>query len=446
MGGATHRSIGRAPWAALLAVMLVPLILPATGSARGVHLRAVSQAAADFKGDGHRQLSRIFRHALLVSLTDSSYTGDGTVYVGTGDINSEWLRDSSAQVRPYLYFAGDPAVSGFIKAVIARQETYIQRNSRANAFSRSYRVMKRKYELDSLCYPVLLAWSYWKVTGDDSVFTHRLQGELRDVLNTLRVEQHHTSLSRYKSPLLPGGGRGRPVGFTGMIWSGFRPSDDPSTYNYPIPGEMMTVQALAALAEMERAGYADDSTAAAAETMRQQVNAGVQRFGIVSTKRWGKVYAYEVDGLGHAKLMDDANVPSLLSAPYLGYGTASEPVYTDTRRMILSRRGNPYYYRGRVAAGIGSPHTPRGYIWPLALVTQALTSTSPTEVAHLVHEIVDSDPGDHLLHESFNRNNRKVFTRRRFDWPNSLFAELILSRYLGMPQLPTPSTADLPML
>lgn len=432
------------PWAAaaVAIALIVASIQPTMADAGGMSLTAISQAAAGYEDAANPHLAEMFRAALLDPLQDATPTADGTVYVRTGSIGAEWLRDSSAQVRPYLYFAGDPSVSQFVKAVVARQATYVAIDPYANAFTLRYHVWERKYELDSLCYPVLLAWTYWKVTGDSSVFTPRLHRALRAILGVMRTEQHHTARSRYRNRYLPRSGRGRPVGYTGMIWSGFRPSDDASAYNYPIAGEMMAVQALTALAEVERTVYRDRRAARTAGRMRRQVNAGIQSYGIVRTRRYGAVYAYEVDGLGHHTLMDDANVPSLLAAPYLGYGSVGNRIYEHTRRLILSRF-DPYYYRGRIGTGIGSSHTPHGYIWPMALTMQALTSTSESERNFLVGEILASDPGDHLLHESFNPNRPTAYTRGQFGWPNSLFSELVLRDYEGMPPLPTPSTRGL---
>lgn len=423
------------------AIVLAGLAQP-PGAGGAVTLTAVSEAAEAFEYPANPHLAEMFRAALLNSLQDATLAEDGTVYVWTGGIKAEWLRDSSAQVRPYLYFAADPAVREFLKAVIARQAAYISAAPYANAFNSQYRIHESKYELDSLCYPVLLAWTYWKVTGDASVFTAQQQAAFKTVLRTMRTEQHHPARSSYRNGYLIDAGDGRPVKYTGMIWSGFRPSDDPSTFNYPIASEMMAVQALTALAEVEQSVYGNEWAAHRAYAIRQRVNEGIQRYGIVDSQSFGPVYAYEVDGRGHYTLMDDANVPSLLSAPYLGYGSASNSVYEDTRRMVLSQ-ANPYYFSGAVGAGIGSSHTRRGFIWPMALVMQALTASSEEEREAVVNEILASDPGDHLLHESFNPNDPKRFSRRQFGWPNALFSELVLRDFEGKPPLPRPTTSGL---
>jgi meiotically up-regulated gene 157 (Mug157) protein len=424
--------------ALLISLALLFAVQPALAVAK-VQLPAVSDAAAGFT-DANPEIELLFRSALLNPLGYATQTSDGTVYVETGNIRGEWLRDSSAEVRPYLYFAADPEVRSFLKGVIARQARYITLNPYANRFSRDYRVLERKYELDSLCYPILLAWTYWKVTGDASVFTPGLERAFGIALKTMWTEQRHHAKSRYRHRGLPRGGRGRPTHYTGMIWTGYRPSDDPAVFNYVIPSEMMAVQALGALSEIEAAVYQDQAKSLMAAGMRAQVNDGIQRYGVVHSRKYGRVYAYEVDGLGNSRLIDDANLPSLLSAPYVGYVSAADPVYQDTRRMVLSS-SDPYYFGGAIGAGIGSSHTPRGFIWPLALVAQALTATTADERQALVTVLLASDPGDHLLHESFDPDDATALTRKSFVWPNSLFSELILTNTAG--PLPTPSTTDL---
>jgi len=176
--------------------------------------------------------------------------------------------------------------------------------------------------------------------------------------------------------------------------------------------------------------------AAEAAVLRDGVIAGINNFGIVYHPKYGYIYAYEVDGLGHTNLMDDANVPSLLSIPYLGY-PADPVIYDNTRRFVMST-DNPYYFSGKFARGVGSPHTPHGYVWPLALVMQGLTGDT-SEVSSALTQLQASDTGDHLLHESFDPNDPTKFTRSNFGWPCSLFSELVLDRLMDHTPLPTPS-------
>lgn len=406
-----------------------------------VHLPSIEAAAAHFhSGDQH--LDAMYRQGLLNTQKQAREEKDGTVYLQTGDIPAEWLRDSSAQTRPYLYFADKPDVAKFIKQVIARQGKYIETDPYANAFRPDFTLHERKYELDSLCYPVDLAWKYWKRTGDKSAFTPEYKRALDTVLDTMKKEQDHPHHVGYTFRGMPNGGKGNPVGATGMIWTAFRPSDDNVKYNFLIPSEMMAVVALGEMAEIERTVYHDRARAGQAQTMRRQVHEGIEHYGIVNDKKYGRIYAFEVDGLGHHNMRDDANVPSLLSAPYLGYVSASDRVYQNTRRLLLSP-DNPDYSVGKFARGIGSVHTPKGYIWPLSLIMQGMTSSSKRERDTVVKELLASDPGDGKLHESFDPNNPKKLTRPDFGWPNALFPELVmLDRGMQRP-LPVPSTRDL---
>jgi meiotically up-regulated gene 157 (Mug157) protein len=421
-------------------VIATPPAAAAAGAPAGApDFASVRRAAADFhSGDAH--LDAVFRNALLDAGKQASYAADGTVYVKTGDIPAEWLRDSSAQVRPYLFFAKkDPAVAALLRGVIERQARSLSRDPYANAFRADYSVWEEKFELDSLVDPITLAWTYWRATSDAGVFTPVVAAGFAAALQTMQAEQNHgTSPRGYKHREL----KGNAVGPTGMIWSGFRPSDDACVYNYLIPSEMAAVVALGQLAQIEREVWHDDARAAAAETLREQVHRGIQTYGVVDDPKHGKIYAYEVDGLGRSLLMDDGNIPSLLSAPYLGYGTAADPVYQNTRRYLLSP-DDPYYYQGKKGSGIGSPHTPKGYVWPLALLAQGLTASTPEERSRAQALLLASDPGDGRLHESFDPNDPKRFTRKDFGWPNSLMAEFVLASKGGSPPLPRGSTEGL---
>jgi len=392
--------------------------------------------AAEQYQNPNAHLQTMFRTALLDTTKLAEFAPDGTAYVKTGDIPAEWLRDASAQVRPYLYYAKtDPAVRELLRAIIAREAKYVQVDPYANAFTLDYRVWEEKYELDSLAYPVVLAWSYWHETGDSSIFTADESKALDAILATMQREQNHPRNSRYTHKELPNDGNGRPSGYTGMIWTGFRPSDDACYYNFLIPSEMFAVVALGDVAQIERQVYHNQGKAQQAKTLRDQVQHGIQTYGLVPVKKYGKIYAYEVDGLGSAILTDDANVPSLLSAPYIGYTSVSNPYYLNTRAFLLSQ-DNPSYYTGNVARGIGSYHTPDHWVWPLALVMQGLTANSSTEKLDVLNQLLASDPGDHLLHESFDPNDPKRYTRPDFGWPNALFSEYVLTSFEGVSQIP----------
>jgi len=365
------------------------------------------------------------RHAVLES--------DGTTFVSTGDIDMEWLRDSSATMTPYIGQAvTDSYVRTMLRGVIARQARYILIDPYANAFTEDYRVSERKFEMDSLLYPVWFAYLYWKGSGDRSIFTPQVQRAFGAVLRTLRTEQRHTRRSHYRHPELANDGRGTPTAYTGLVWTGFRPSDDAARYHFNIPDNMFGVVVLRDLTEMEKHVYRDNRMAQDAWGLSVQLQRAIERYGLVNVPGIGRIYAYEVDGYGHANLMDDANIPSLLSIPYFGYVGGHDVVYQATRKFILSPR-NPYYFQGKYASGIGSPHTPHGYVWPLSLEMEALTSTDQSEVDRVMGYLAASDTGDHRLHESFNADWPESYTRADFAWPNALFAQIMLGRQGRLP-------------
>ncbi|MGP6159145.1 MAG: glycoside hydrolase family 125 protein [Vulcanimicrobiaceae bacterium] len=429
----------------LVAAILAASLFFCSAPSRSVELESIATAASAYRNP-NAHLQEMYRAALLNTSQQATMAADGTAYVKTGDIPAEWLRDASAQVRPYLFFAkSDMQVAMLLRGIIAREGKYLQVDPYANAFTIDYKVWEEKFELDSLAYPIILAWSYWKATGDTSIFSTDLSLGFDRALETMEREQDHTHNSRYTHKELrddAGAPNPNPVAYTGMIWTGFRPSDDPCKFNYLIPSEMMAVVALGDLEELEREVYRNLLKSNRAKSLRAEVQDGIQEYGEVYTPNYGYVYAYEVDGLGHETLMDDANVPSLLSAPYLGYTKPDSPVYKNTRRFLLSK-DDPYFYVGKVASGIGSAHTNDGFVWPLALIMQGLTTTSDGERQAVLSELLASDPGDHLLHESFDPNDPGRFSRKDFGWPNALFSEFVMTDFAGIPEIPMGNTSDL---
>jgi uncharacterized protein len=353
---------------------------------------------------------------------------DGTTFVTTGDIDAQWLRDASATVRPYISLSErDPEIRRTLRGVVARQAKYILVDPYANAFKPNYHVFERKFEVDSLLYPIWFAYDYYKQTGDRSIFTGEVRRAFEKTLATMRDEQHHDQRSHYRHPQLANNGRGSPVKYTGMVWTGFRPSDDPVRYHYNIPVNMFASVVMKDLTTIARDVWHDDKMAQNAWGLSVEIQRGIEQYGTLELQPFGRIYAYEVDGRGHANVMDDANIPSLLSIPYFGYLPKSNSLYLATRRFALSDR-NPYFFKGKYAQGIGSPHTPHGYVWPLALCVQALTAVDDREVDQVFGWIAAADVGDHRLHESFNAEWPESYTRDDFAWPNALYAELVLTR------------------
>lgn len=371
---------------------------------------------------------------------------DGRYFVVTGDIPAMWLRDSSVQVANYIpYAAHDASVQAILRGVIAKQADDVCIDAYANAFNacangngfqdithRDPAVWERKYEVDSLCAPLYLAHRYWKETGDDAIFSARFQQMLRRIAAVFLCEQNHAqspySFERLNAPqtdTLSCAGRGTPVGYTGMTWSGFRPSDDRCEYGYLIPANMMACIAMEKAADICEHVYADAKTQELCLRLSKDIRAGLLEHGVAEHPGFGTVYAYETDGLGRHILMDDANVPSLLSAPYLGYCRADDPIYQSTRRFVLSSR-NPYFYKGSRAQGVGSPHTPQGYVWPIALTMQALTASCPDEVLRCLQTLVTTHADTFQMHESFDVEKPEAYTRPWFAWANTLFASLLI--------------------
>ncbi|MGN7761714.1 glycoside hydrolase family 125 protein [Paenibacillus sp. 22594] len=373
---------------------------------------------------------------------------DGTTFVITGDIPAMWLRDSAAQVRPFLILAAeDEAIADMIEGLVKRQFAFIELDPYANAFNREANgqghqkdltvmnpwIWERKYEIDSLCYPVQLSYLLWKNTGRITPFDDAFVKGVWRIISLWTTEQHHERDSAYTfqrtdcppTDTLVREGKGSMTSYTGMTWSGFRPSDDACEYGYLIPANMFAVVILRYVCEIAGEVLNNPELAAAAQHLLEEIDGGIQQYGLVNHPEYGTMYAYETDGLGSVNLMDDANVPSLLSSPYLGYTSADDPVYMNTRRFILSK-SNPYYFSGTAAAGIGSPHTPSRYIWPIALAVQGMTSGSAEERQSMLDLLEHSDAGTGYMHEAFHADHPDEYTRPWFSWANMMFCELVL--------------------
>ena len=403
---------------------------------------------------GRPKLAELFKNCYPNTMaTTTKYLEDGSAFVFTGDIPAMWLRDSSAQVRHYIGAArrSEP-VAELIEALIARQMFCIQLDPYANAYNEEPNgkcwerdepaqgpwIWERKYEIDSLCYPFQLAWLFWKATGRTGCFTESFRKSAQMVLDLWTVEQEHSEKSPYyfirkncpPTDTLSHEGKGAPVAYTGMTWSGFRPSDDACVYGYLIPSNMFASVVLSYLAEIFGSIYGDAAFARRALALKAQIDVGIRQYGLYEHEKFGKIYAYETDGMGHYTLMDDANVPSLLSIPYLGWCKPDDEIYQNTRRFVLSRE-NPFYYEGTAMKGVGSPHTPPRYVWHIALSMQGLTSQDWKEKEELLAMLERTDAGTGYMHEGVFVDDPAQFTRPWFAWSNSIFSEFVL-HYLGM--------------
>ncbi len=395
------------------------------------------------------ELAPFFKGCFLNTIeTTVTKLDDGGYFVITGDIPAMWLRDSAAQLTHYIRYANeDENLKEIIRSVIARQAEFVCLDPYANAFnavpnSHSHNdetdfyhdlIWERKYEVDSLCAPLYLAYQYYMATLDDSIFTEQFRKMMYIIFEVFKKEQNHFQSSTYyfnrqncpQTDTLPCDGKGNDVAYTGMTWSGFRPSDDRCVYGYLVPSNMMAVCALKKAAEMANIGYEDNKLESECRSLAFDIDEGIKEHAIYEHPKFGEIYAYEVNGKGDIILMDDANSPSLLSAPYLGYVKKDDEIYQNTRKFILSIN-NPWYFEGRVAKGVGSPHTGNNKIWHIALTMQALTSSSIEEVEKCLSMIANSHAGTFLMHESFDKDDDTLFTRPWFAWANSLFAELLI--------------------
>ncbi|MGX7060188.1 glycoside hydrolase family 125 protein [Vagococcus humatus] len=375
---------------------------------------------------------------------------DGSTFLLTGDIPAMWLRDSTAQFRPYLIIAKeDEDIRQLIAGLVKRQFMYINIDPYANAFNEEANgaghqtdktemnpwIWERKYEVDSLCYPIQLAYLLYKQTGETSHFNEDFHEGVKKILHLWKVEQQHEN-SPYlferdtwrKEDTLTHDGKGTPVKETGMTWSGFRPSDDACQYGYLVPSNMFAVVVLGYLEELYQTIFNNEDIAKKAGTLKEDIDQGIKQYAKVNNQAGKEIYAYEVDGFGNYSIMDDSNVPSLMAAPYLGYCDKTDPTYLATRQTLLSQE-NPYYYEGTHAKGIGSSHTPENYIWPIALSIEGLTSPDKKEKERILDLLVANDGGTNLMHEGFDVNNPDNFTREWFSWANMMFCELVMDYF-----------------
>lgn len=370
-------------------------------------------------------------------------------FVITGDIPAMWLRDSSAQVWPYLtLMAADEGLRSMVEGLIRRQLRCILSDPYANAFNdgpdpdgqwmadltdMKPELHERKWEIDSLCYPLRLAWAYWKLTGDSSVFDSTWVDAVRLILATFTEQQRKDGRGPYSfrrvtdraldSQILDG--YGAPASGCGLIVSSFRPSDDATLLPYLVPSNFFAVSVLRKAAEILDAVNGEHALAADCRTLAAEVEEALRAHAVVRHPEFGEVYAYEVDGFGSCLLMDDANVPSLLSLPYISDVAADDPVYLNTRRMVWSR-SNPYFCSGSAAEGIGGPHVGVGMAWPMSIMMRAFTTSDDAELRECMAMLLATDAGTGFIHESFDVDDPARFTRPWFAWQNTLFGELVL--------------------
>lgn len=390
-----------------------------------------------------------FPNTLDTTVFFEEHNGIPDTYVITGDINAMWLRDSSAQVWPYLPLVkSDPHLKQLMAGVINRQVKCILKDPYANAFYKDENeisewkndltdmkpgIHERKWEIDSLCYPIRLAHKYWEITGDTKPFNADWKEAIRLTVQTFTEQQRKHGHGPYTfqrttswaTDGVPLSGYGYPTKPVGLICSMFRASDDATIFPFHIPDNFFAVVSLKQAAAMVSAIHKDASLANACLSLSKEVEDALNKYATTTHAIYGNVFAYEVNGFGSFNLMDDANTPSLLSLPYLDAIASDNPIYQNTRKLVLSSE-DPFFFKGKYAEGVGSPHTGMNMIWHMGITMRALTSDDDDEIINAVKTLIATHAGTGFMHESFNKDDPKNFTRKWFAWANTMFGELIL--------------------
>jgi meiotically up-regulated gene 157 (Mug157) protein len=420
--------------------------------------KAVEDVIAEVqKNIGNKEIAWLFGNCFPNTLDTTVdfevIDGKPDTYVITGDIDAMWLRDSTAQVWPYIPLCHkDKHLQELIKGVINRQTKCILLDPYANAFFKDVHkesewksdltemkpgIHERKWEIDSLCYPVRLAHGYWKETGDTSVFDADWKQAMKLIVKTFKEQQRFDGKGPYSfqrttawaTDGVPLSGYGYPVKPNGLICSVFRPSDDSTLFPYLIPSNFFAVEALGQLNTLfSLPALTDKAFAAEAKALQTQVKSALQKHGIIQHPQLGRIIAFEVNGFGSFHMMDDANVPSLLSLPYLGAFAPGDPLYLNTRKVVLSEN-NPFFYKGKAAEGVGGPHTGTDTIWPMSIILRGITSTNDAEIKTCINMLQKTHAGTGFIHESIHKDDASKFTRKWFAWANTLFGEFIWKVY-----------------
>jgi len=417
-----------------------------------------------------KDLARIFENAFPNTLdTTVRWHVDGTEkkkvnkgygkwegpqsFIVTGDINAEWLRDSTNQLQQYQKLAKrDKKIETLLLGAINTQAEYVIASPYCNAFQPpppsklpptsngqgdtvhpAYEpsvVFECKYELDSLAHFLSLGNQFYSHTKSTAFLTPRWYEALGNVLEVLDQQAKSTfdpETSRFLrneyrfqrntnagTETLNLQGNGNPLNNgTGLIRSAFRPSDDATIMGFFIPANaMMAVELKRTAAMLKEVGKI--TRAADLQRRGEEIETGVRTHGIVNHRTYGEVFAFEVDGFGSQIMMDDANLPSLLALPLLGFTDVNDKVYQNTRRMILNKSGNPYFLKGEDMEGIGGPHIGLQNAWPMSLLVQAMTSEDDDEISKALESVKKASPLG-LVHESINVNIRQDYTSKWFD-------------------------------
>ncbi|WPG98010.1 meiotically up-regulated protein [Acrodontium crateriforme] len=386
----------------------------------------------------------------------------------TGDINAMWLRDSSNQMQSYLpllkasnssdslaslyrgvvnlharYLLIDPYCNSFqppIESGIKPSTNGAASNDNVKPQYSTGQVFECKYEIDSLAAFLEVSTNYYTATQDSSFFkkyqwveavntilqvaqdqmipTYSSNGSVNTLAYTFSRQTDRASETEEND------GTGNPFqSGTGLVRSFFRPSDDSTIFQGFIPGNMMFSRYLASTADIADS-IGEHSLASKMKSLAAGIKKAINQHGVVNTPH-GPIYAYEVDGYGSQNIMDDANIPSLLSAPFFGFLDKRDMIYQNTRKLLLSS-GNPYWMSGPAFTAIGGPHNGPGFGWPMASIMRIATTDDDSEITQQLQQLVSSTDGLGLIHESIYESDATRWTRQWFSWANGLFGQIIL--------------------
>src|ERR1017187_616508 len=392
--------------------------------------RAVERTIETIKARmGNKELAWMFENCFPNTLDTTVefevVNGRPDTYVITGDINR--------QTRCILK---DPYANAFYK------DENKASNWKSDRTEMKPGVHERKWEIDSLCYPIRLAYNYWKATNDRAPQDAPWREAILKTLQTFQEQQRKTGPGPYRfqrrtelqADPLAGGGYGHPAKPVGLICSMFRPSDDATVFPFLVPSNFFAVVSLRQAAELLSRVHNDQESATRCRALADEVEGALRQYAVVIHEKFGRVLPYEIDGYGNYYCIDDGNVPSLLSLPYIDATGPGDPLYLNTRKFVLSD-SNPYYCIGKAAQGPGGPHVGRDMIWPLGLIVQGLTSTDDQEVRQCLLTLQKTHAGTGFMHEAFNKDDPSKFTRKWFAWANTIFGELILKSHKERPHV-----------
>ncbi len=401
-----------------------------------------------------------FPNTLDTTVFMGEVSGQPDAFVITGDIPCLWLRDSAAQLRPYLHLArSDAQLTQLYRGLIRRHARCVLIDPYANAFMRDPTAMsnldwskidqtemkpgvaERKWEVDSLCYVLRLAYDYWQASGDTQPFDATWAESAKMIVATFRSQQRRTDPGPYRFQRRSDqptettlAGIGVPTRKTGLIHSAFRPSDDACTFPFNIPGNLFAVATLRELAALAEDVLHDEALGREARALADEVEAAVHQHGTMLLPDGRQVFAYETDGYGNHLFMDDANVPSLLGLAYLRCVRADNPLWQTTAAAVWSE-ANPWFFSGRAAAGVGGPHIGERQIWPMSIIVRALSSSDDAVIAGALKTLRNTHAGTGFMHESFDQDDPTRYTRKWFAWANGLFGELVVKVAAERPHL-----------